>query len=188
MAAETDRRDAILAAAIGVFGRYGYRKTSVDDIARAADISKQGLYLHFDGKDAIFVAAIGKYLRDNQAAVERELARPGTPLFHRLVAAMDAWFGAHLDMFTPQSRDVIEAGDRLSGPVVEEFKNTFRASLAQAMAQSAEFKRTRNLCAPKDVAEVLFQLGLSWKDAKPTRAEFRKKLALAVRACVQVEA
>ena len=113
MGTEPDRRDTILAAAIGIFGRYGYKKTSVDDIARAAGLSKQGLYLHFDGKDAIFVAAIGKYLADNQAAADRELERPDTPLFHRLVAAMDAWFGAHLDMFTPQSRDVIEAGDQI---------------------------------------------------------------------------
>jgi len=34
----TGRRDAVLAAAQGVFLRYGFKKTSMDDLARAAGL------------------------------------------------------------------------------------------------------------------------------------------------------
>src|SRR5258708_36742368 len=50
------RRLAILEAATPVFLRYGYKKTSMDDLARAAGLSRQGLYLHFENKEALFKA------------------------------------------------------------------------------------------------------------------------------------
>jgi AcrR family transcriptional regulator len=53
-----ERRAALLAAAAEVFARYGYRKASMDDVARAAGLSRQGLYLHYPTKDALFKAAV----------------------------------------------------------------------------------------------------------------------------------
>src|SRR5258708_40056960 len=52
------REERILAAALPVFGRYGVRKASMAEIARSADISRQGLYLRFASKDALFRAAV----------------------------------------------------------------------------------------------------------------------------------
>ena len=44
LAQEDDvRRRRILEAAIATFLRYGYRKTSMDAVARAADISRQAM-------------------------------------------------------------------------------------------------------------------------------------------------
>jgi AcrR family transcriptional regulator len=50
------KREAILAAATGHFTRFGYRRTSMDDIARAAGVAKGTLYLYFDSKAAVFRA------------------------------------------------------------------------------------------------------------------------------------
>mgnify|MGYP000181502491 FL=1 len=49
-----ERRAALLAAAAEVFARYGYRKASMDDVARAAGLSRQGLYLHYPTKEQLF--------------------------------------------------------------------------------------------------------------------------------------
>ena len=56
--ADRTRQERVLAAALGVFGRYGFRKTSMDEVARAAGISRQGLYLYFASKEALFRAAV----------------------------------------------------------------------------------------------------------------------------------
>lgn len=48
------RETRILDAASDLFVRYGYDKTTVDDIARDAGVSKGAIYLHFKGKDALF--------------------------------------------------------------------------------------------------------------------------------------
>lgn len=180
------RRAAILDAAIPVFGRFGFRKTSVDDLAGAARLSKQGLYLHFSGKEELFLAAMQKYLDDGLAQVRRELERPDAPLYRRLLAAMDAWFGRHLVTFSPASFDVIEAGDRLSAERIEACKTAFQALLAKALAESPEFRRAGNACSPREVAQVLFLCGLSWKEGHASRAGFMKKIGLCIRACCQL--
>lgn len=50
----TAREQRILDAAADLFIHYGYDKTTVDDIARAAGISKGAIYLHFKSKDDLF--------------------------------------------------------------------------------------------------------------------------------------
>ena len=55
-APETRRR--LLGAALAVFGRYGYRRASMEAVAAEAGISRQGLYRHYAGKEALFAAAI----------------------------------------------------------------------------------------------------------------------------------
>jgi AcrR family transcriptional regulator len=68
------RHERILVAAMDVFARRGYRDANVDDIAVAAETSKGGIYFHFPGKQAIFVAL---------------LDRAADLLFDRVIAPVD---------------------------------------------------------------------------------------------------
>ncbi|MFD6726563.1 helix-turn-helix domain-containing protein, partial [Streptomyces sp. NPDC060131] len=42
--ADADRRTMVLESAMATFARFGYRKTSMEEVARAAHISRPGLY------------------------------------------------------------------------------------------------------------------------------------------------
>jgi AcrR family transcriptional regulator len=159
--AGSQRRASILDAAIPVFGRFGFKKTSVEDLAEAASISKQGLYLHFSTKEESFLAAMQKYSDDGLSLVQQELTRRQTSLFARLTGAMDVWFGRHLATFTPESFDVIEASNRLPGNQFEEYKFSFQAKITKTLADSPAFKRAKNTCTPEEIAQVLFVFGLS---------------------------
>jgi len=48
-----ERRDQIMAAAIEHFGHYGYKKTTMADLADAIGLSKAYIYKFFDSKKAI---------------------------------------------------------------------------------------------------------------------------------------
>ncbi len=52
------KRDAIIEAATRVFLDCGYGAASMDGIAAAAQVSKQTIYSHFEGKEALFGAII----------------------------------------------------------------------------------------------------------------------------------
>ncbi len=56
----TTARDTILDAAESLLGRYGYRKTTMDDIAREARIGKGTTYLHFRSKEEVFLTTIDR--------------------------------------------------------------------------------------------------------------------------------
>lgn len=52
------KRKQILAAATVLFTEQGYASTSMDLIAKQAEVSKQTVYSHFGSKDELFTAAI----------------------------------------------------------------------------------------------------------------------------------
>jgi AcrR family transcriptional regulator len=50
----TERRDAILAAALEEFAARGFAATRLDDVARRADVAKGTIYLYFRDKESLF--------------------------------------------------------------------------------------------------------------------------------------
>ena len=68
---ESARQAHVLETALTVFARHGFSKTSIEDIAKAAGISRQGIYLYFKNKDEIFSASIQKALDDGLQAANK---------------------------------------------------------------------------------------------------------------------
>ena len=55
---KASKRDKILRAASEVFARYGYDKTTLDDIGRRIGLNKASLYYYFKNKEEIFIQVI----------------------------------------------------------------------------------------------------------------------------------
>src|SRR5258705_1122081 len=73
-------RDAILDAAQRLFARYGYRKTTVDELAREAGIAKGTVYLYFKSKEEIAVGRIERVLESMRVRLEGIASSAGSPL------------------------------------------------------------------------------------------------------------
>lgn len=52
------RRLTLVEAATDIFLQYGFKKTTLDDIASAAHLQKSSLYHYFNGKDDLFLAVV----------------------------------------------------------------------------------------------------------------------------------
>jgi TetR/AcrR family transcriptional regulator len=61
---QTLNNEIILAAALEVFSTYGFRGSTVDQIAQRADMSKPNLLYYFRRKEDIYVAVLEKILAD----------------------------------------------------------------------------------------------------------------------------
>jgi AcrR family transcriptional regulator len=55
-----ETRELILDAAERLLGHYGYKKTTMEDVAREAGIGKGTTYLHFPGKEEVALAVIDR--------------------------------------------------------------------------------------------------------------------------------
>lgn len=75
-AAETARR--ILDVATGHFAEHGYAAASVDDIARAARVTRGAVYHHYDSKPGLFAAVAGA-LHEHVAEAIRAATQDSTP-------------------------------------------------------------------------------------------------------------
>lgn len=73
MALIKGKQQRILAAAIELFTRWGYDKTSLDEIARAAHISKGSIYYYFSSKENLFIDAIRLKAEELFKALDTEI-------------------------------------------------------------------------------------------------------------------
>jgi len=106
------RREQILDAAFHTFARRGYRDTSVDDIAAAADTSKGGVYFHFTTKEAIFRELMRTTAERLAARVDRAVAAEDEPIARAEAAIRTvlATFAGHRTMARLLFLDALGAG------------------------------------------------------------------------------
>jgi len=91
-----DPRSRIVDAAITVFRRQGFRRSSIEQAAEAAGLTRQALYHHFKSKEALFRAVIERLYEDAFAAETAAIAateRSGGSLADVIVAAVTAKLG-----------------------------------------------------------------------------------------------
>lgn len=102
--------DKVLAGAAQVFQRYGFRKTTMGDLADAAQMSRPALYLVFPSKADVFAAVVGQVfaatLEEAQAAVA---SAPGPR--EQLLRAFEIWCVRPYEQIqvSPDSRDLLES-------------------------------------------------------------------------------
>lgn len=85
------KRLLIVAAAARLFARQGYRKTSIDQVAREAGVAKGTVYLYVQNKAELMLQAV---VEEKRRALEglRDLMGPAMPARERLKAWLVAVF------------------------------------------------------------------------------------------------
>jgi AcrR family transcriptional regulator len=173
----------LLDAALGVFLRYGYRKTSMEEVARAAQVSRQALYLHFATKEQLFAAAVQRFLESGLEAVARRLREPSSTVEEQLLGALDAWFGRYVGLRTGDVDDLHAASQDLVGPIIAEHEEQFLERVTRALRSSglpAAYKVTG--ISARQLAETLQATARGLKHSCASRAEFLDRMGIAVRA------
>ena len=132
---DTHRRTAVLHSALLTFARYGYRKTSMDQVAREANISRPGLYFLFTSKQMLFREAVELSVREDLAAVERALGGSENSFRQRLVQAFDHWAGKYVGPLTRDVAGVVDGNPDVLGPVVMASPERFAELITRAVVQ-----------------------------------------------------
>jgi AcrR family transcriptional regulator len=86
-------QERILRSAAECFGRWGYKKTSVDAVAERAGVAKGTVYLYCDSKEDLFYQSVHRELRQWTADLSTKIdpRRPANELMFDL-AALDLEF------------------------------------------------------------------------------------------------
>ncbi|MGK5055497.1 TetR family transcriptional regulator [Janthinobacterium sp. LB2P49] len=137
MSLHTLKTQRILDAALAVFCRYGYRKTSMLDIAQAADMSRAALYLHFKNKEDVFRAGSERAHATVMAQVAAALAEPG-PVFTRIESALLAFQqGLMVEISSSaHGQELFDANMTLAADITLNARATLVASTAGALEQA----------------------------------------------------
>ena len=146
----------ILAGAEAEFGTKGLDGAKVEDIARAAGISKQLIYHYFNGKDDLYSEMLSNIARRNYerlVAIDYDALEP--------MEAIRAFFEVLLEVYHSDPFSAVVTVDQgLHGGAqvrynrrVERLRETFRAKLAKALARG---QASGELTKRMDVASLHF--------------------------------
>lgn len=106
----------LLDAALGVFLRYGYRRTTMGDIAKAAMMSRPSLYARFANKDEVYGAVFSLHIDRMLEALEQAWDGCET-LSDRLDAVWAICILPVFDLLNdhPDASDIIDGADTPAG-------------------------------------------------------------------------
>lgn len=81
---ETEKRTLIVHAAAALFAKYGYKKTTVDEIVAAAGISKGLFYHYFQNKKQLYLYLYDRYTAALSENLNQEVDTSNPDFFDRL--------------------------------------------------------------------------------------------------------
>src|ERR1700730_8376474 len=185
--------NAIVLAALELFARYGYRKTSIDDIAQAAQVAKRTVYLHFENKAAVFLAIL-EYLGDQvrQRCVAAE--RMGGTAVDRLAGLLDAYLGMAFELFSKSTHmpELEETFSKLARARIGNLNTEYEARLARflrSLERTGEIGRPPRGLTVEQVVHILVRAAEGAKhdptvqgDRKALERRLRELAILAVAA------
>lgn len=87
LALTEEKRTAILNAALQCFGKFGYEKASINDIAVAAHISKASVFQYFGSKKQLYIYLLEYCKKIIEGIFDKEALNSQTDLFDRILAS-----------------------------------------------------------------------------------------------------
>lgn len=183
------RIEQIADAALRRFARYGFKRSSMEDVAREAGLAKATLYLHFKGKDDVFRAMIERFGARIAARCDAVMAEP-LPLREKLEALMLAHFATGYAAFG-DGEHLLELKAVMASIALREiqaFEDIFTANATALLTKAAAAGEIAlGSLAPGTIVETLAQAAIGAKMGQPPsletyEARLRQIAALAAQA------
>jgi AcrR family transcriptional regulator len=169
------RRQQIIVAAKRVFSERGFSKTTMEDIAREAELSPGTLYLYFKNKDELYASLslrILQYMNIRLKDVKKE--KDSEPA-QKIASIKEALYDVYqfdpmilINMFHLQSSETLK---NISSPLLDnisELSQNCLQILADIFKDSSERNTvlTRQPTAVADIAWSLFTGVVLWEESK----------------------
>ncbi len=177
------RIDQILDAAYVCFTRFGMRRTTMDDIAAEAGMSRPAVYQYVRNKDDTY-RRLAERLFDRALAAARDRATAEGGFGERLTAVLDSKLELTLRLWrdSPHAAELLAGSARLPSELVEGYTTAMTTVITDLIADAAKAGEIALDLAPADAAEVLvaFVRGLEADPVDPdrSRAMLRHGVAL----------
>src|SRR5579884_3990422 len=166
-----ERRRRLLGVATHLFGTLGYRRTTLEDVAKSADVTPSVLARHFDGKADLLRALLAEV---RAATVDRwgeRRAAVADPLA-RLHAVTEAFFAAVRDLgpaFRFLNRALADEADDEALPLLRGYLDDCAAFLAGLLRDGRRVGLVRRRTEPLAAAWHIIQAALAAALVAPLR-------------------
>lgn len=176
------KRESILSAAQVQFSRYGYRRTSMEDIAKETGVSRASLYSYFENKEEIFRSLSATLHERSLADAERHLKDDaGDDIATRVGAALLARIAPFQEVVqhSAHGSEIYDENNRLCGDLVQASSERFMGMLTGAVgaaSRSGEIDlKAAGLTAPA-AAELVYLAAMGLKQGAADVSTVEKRM------------
>ncbi|MBH5385762.1 TetR/AcrR family transcriptional regulator [Bradyrhizobium diversitatis] len=140
MQAKAPPQDRILDAALRVFRRHGFRRSSIEQAAEEAGLTRQALYHHFASKEALFRAVLERIYAQGLAAeiaAAKAAEEAGLELADILVAEIGARMQSLLASLkdSPHTEELFSEHLAQARDLYQNYSNRFADEIATTIAR-----------------------------------------------------
>lgn len=163
------KRHQILQSAINTVTQYGYRRTTMDDIAKDAGISRASIYQHFKNKEAVTLAAFDLVNEQSFSTARNAtdgLDDPAQKLCAYVTAYMVFYF--RLIFAGPHADEIMQMKSQLQSKTPKQAREQFVAEINQFF----------DLKANAETGQIIAAAAEGIKMAAPDEEVLRSRLAL----------
>lgn len=162
------KQAAILNSAFFAFASYGFRKTSMDDIAKGAGMSRPAVYLHYKNKQDIVRSLTRSYYEKKAHAVAEALQASGTvpDVLGQAIQAQSEGMAQILS--SPHGVEMLDATKSMATDIVEQGEMQLTQLYANWLMQEQAANRA---CLPDGAGETARTITAALKGIKLTATD-----------------
>jgi len=163
----TDKREAILRAAIKVFAQKGYFNSKVADVAKAAGIADGTVYLYFKSKDEILHSIFDRAMEEFIAEGKREITaiEEADGRLRRIAGLHLEKLGADRDLaivFQVELRGSTKFMEEFSGGGFAEYLDIIKQTIEEGQKTSVFRKDLKAIVGAKILYGALDEMVTNW--------------------------
>ena len=177
---QDDRKELVFDAASDVFAAYGFRRTSMNDIAQAAGISRPALYLLFNNKEDLFrqMATARQNFAIDQAT--NELASDAS-LPERVAAAIQTYEAVYYEPVSesPHGAELMDVNLSIAADDMQKGHERLIAALAKSIDDAVargEVEQPDLGMNSRQYIELLMSSIFGQKKSATSKRDFRRKV------------
>ena len=127
---------------LSVFTQYGFKKTSMEDIAQAAGLSRQSIYNRFGSKEAALIWAVGAFFSGTLDDAVDALTGSDAPPEIALADAFKKRVGNHVQIWagTPHGVEILEFAMASSSCTAQDLEEEFAARITSFLVETGLVK------------------------------------------------
>jgi AcrR family transcriptional regulator len=174
------KQKLVFDAAANVFAQYGFRRTSMNDIASAAGISRPALYLIFKNKQELF-RQLAAHLQNH--AIDQAISALGEEgeISVRLVNAILAYEAIYYEPIaqSPHGAEIIDINLSIAADLMQKGHTRLVRTLADAIDEASargEIKLGGKMPKTKPFVELLMSSISGQKKKANTTQTFRRQI------------
>ena len=170
------KEEKVLVAARDVFVRYGFKRTTMSDLADAAHMSRPALYLIFSSKEEVFRSLVTQVFNELLSEIREGLSRRET-VTDKLTFAFEVWCVGPFEMthVSPDAKDILESGYEFASEITLHAFSDFEEIVADILRPVVS-TQTKEMISVEQLAHILTTASQGFKESASSTVQLRQML------------